>query len=67
MTTPNDMPDRTREFSKTEERRLRSRTSKRLVLLSHKARTMSGDELLALHEHIDNFWDELNGYTHHVA
>lgn len=64
MTTPNDMP-KTHALSKTEERRLRSRTSNRLVLLTRvQLREMTGDELLALNEHLDNFFaerDEMRG------
>lgn len=63
MSSPADMPHtkKIQPLSKTEERRLRSRTSNRLVLL---ARThladMTGDEMLMLNEHIDNFYNERN-------
>ena len=60
--TPADMPTKAvRALSKTEERRLRSRTSNRIALLGRtQLREMTGDELLALNEHLDNFFAERN-------
>ncbi|WLP90079.1 hypothetical protein [Gordonia sp. NB41Y] len=60
-TTPRDMPTKAaRPLSQTEERRLRARTANRLVILQrgHLAE-LTADELLLLHEHIDNFYREL--------
>lgn len=68
MSTPNDMPAKARPLSKTEERRLRGRTSNRLVLLARNHLSdMSGDEMLALNEYIDAFYrerDEMRGEMH---
>lgn len=59
MPTPSDMPSKTRAFSKTETRRLRSRTANRLITLgrSH-LNDMTADELLALNEYLDDFYAE---------
>lgn len=57
MSTPNDMPDHARPLSKTEERRVRGRTSKRVMMLSQ-LRDLNADELLALNEALDSFYAE---------
>lgn len=67
MSTPSpaDMPADlgTRAFSRKEERRLRDRTQGRLRSLALKSREWDADLLLALHEHLDNFYAEKNDTT----
>ena len=58
MSTPNDMPDHARPLSKTEERRVRGRTVKRIMMLSRQLRDLTADELLALNEALDSFYAE---------
>lgn len=62
MPTPSDMPtQKARPLSTTEERRLRSRTANRLILLHRQhLPKLDADEMLSLHEALDVFYGGLH-------